>query len=386
MQKSAQIGGFSYQNEQQPDGGFKAEPNSSKLQWTTSLDCDRCDHDGPFIATNPRVWRTTLEVMCPKCKKIKNVRAVIDPKNGKYIRINDKIKVKDEPVDAPIFEKKRVKKSAQKRNLDGIPEKDTFKGPRIMRMHEDVNPQGVKSIGPFTKERENYKNEHKVIQSAGLKDVKTQNKLTENEKEILSNSSKIMTDAAKQELAKSAAMYPQVSVMPASQHGLCQWCPKLRATVAMDVCATKCIDARRIPQAKGFETFRDYLLGGGDPNGIVVCGYKEWLKREVDAFYPGWVEDHIRRAGGEVVGSETNYGNRRMNLDENERRHRPRYPEEFATERRLEERHNYVPEFKTASAKMAQNTEDKNKDKQDRCNKRCDICKEVVEFCKCKNK
>lgn len=368
-------------------------------------------------------------------------------------------------------------KVAQKRNIDGIPTKDSYKGPRVFRMHEDVGPQGKNTIAPFTKEREEYKNEHKVIQSTaapiygpdnlpppppipsdGLLDggfyysdedldaksdwycvavggdgleapkiVKGRNQaevydflsdrfphvkswdigsepaflfrhdpdvehldvdadsgksnekpeasedsmpqtmpldsiqrnmkstampLTESELEVLAKPhNKLMSETAKSKNLKTAAMYDQVSLMPGSGAGLCQWCPKLRASVQMTVCATKCIDGRRIPQVKPWENYSDYIANGGDPDGKVICGYKEWMAREMDKFYPGWVEDHIEKMGGEVSGSETNYGNRRMNLDEGERRHLPRYPEEKLIEKQMEveERHrNNIYKTKTA--------------------------------------
>jgi hypothetical protein len=176
--------------------------------------------------------------------------------------------------------------------------------------------------------------------------------LTQEEEAILASPhNKIMSGNVKLQTLKTAAMYDQVSLLPGSGPGLCQWCPKLRASVQMTTCATKCIDARRIPQTDGFETYTDFVMHGGDPNGKIVCGYKEWMAREMDRFYPGWVEDHIRKAGGEVVGSETEYGNRRMNLDEGERRHLPRYPEEKLIEKQMEveKRHHYNHSTKMAT-------------------------------------
>lgn len=342
--------------------------------------------------------------------------------------------------------------TAQKRDENGIPTKDNYFGPRVFRMHEDVAPQGIPSISPHTTEREEYKNQHKVIQSiAGImnesnetiypegleakiyeasgsyitkyikalskeevfayisekypdihvwdinvaapedwkqEDVKVidltttepekeprkpdaefcmgmaastskgikiatlkDNQLTDEQVNKLScPHSKCSTKCAKIALIKEAAMYDQVQLVPGNGDGLSQWCPKLRAPVQMSTCTLRCIDARRVPTNKKWENFTDYLIEGGDPNGKVICGYKEWITREMDRFYPGWVEDHIIKAGGEISGSETNFGNRRMNLDEGERRHLPRYPEEKLIEKQMdvEEKHHFVPETKLA--------------------------------------
>lgn len=388
MKKESQA--FSYQTTQ-PLGN-----SDQDTEWSSDLDCDRCPHNGPFVIIKKRQNQKSIEVMCPKCHKIRNVKAAINPKNGEFQMENNKIKVIDEPIGPPILQSSKIK-SAQKRNLDGIPTKDSFKGPRYFKQYEEVNPQGKNTIGPFTKEREEYKLESKVFQATSntknpiqtkkakeilqlTKEAKTNKNLSELEKQIIASPNKTITEAAKIELAKTAAMYPQISVLPAN--GAAQWCPKIRNTISMDVCATKCIDGRRIPQTEGFEKYQDYLIQGGDPNGKVHCGYKDWLKREVDAFYPGWVEDHIKRMGGEVVGSETNYGNRRMNLDDGERRHMPRYPEEKLVELQLEQRHNYVPEKKVAS-KQAQCIIDEFpeetiiKEKQCKCEKGKCKCKKI---------
>jgi hypothetical protein len=358
-QMPQQPSGFGHSNQMEDLG-------QPKQSWTTPLECEneKCsaiDSEPFLLYGDPKSGKGIA--ICPKCGNKTDVILTLKNKEPEKNQDGQFVVTKTPVVNktnALAQQERNIMstKTAQKRDLDGLPEKGTFKGPRVWKMHEDVNPQGKTTIGPFTEEREEYKDEHKVFQATSETknmEIKEANSLSiEEEKELLS-SDKILTQNAKVELAKTASMYQQVQMFPASMSGNCQWCPKLRNAVSMDVCATKCIDGRREPQTKGFETYRDYLVQGGDPNGKIICGYKEWLKREVDAFYPGWVEDHIRKAGGEVVGSETNFGNRRMNLDEGERRHLPRYPEEKLIEKQLEERHQFVPEFKTASAKNKNN-------------------------------
>ena len=145
------------------------------------------------------------------------------------------------------------------------------------------------------------------------------------------------------------------SVVPAPTHFL--WCPKLRRPMNTANCISYCIDARRKPERSTdpnkAETYQDYLIRGGSAEGKIICGYAEWLEREVDAFYPGWVEDHIIKAGGEVGQGDVDYA-RRMNLEFDERRHLPRYPEEKLVEKQLDTRHEYVCNTKQASVKSNQ--------------------------------
>jgi hypothetical protein len=340
MIKISQNAGFSYQDNSQIDQG-------SDQEWTTNVSCGStpCNYEGGFLVTDKNKQKDYIEAMCPKCKDHRMFK--INLTNEGPEKEGDKIKVYDEPIQS-LRGKNNMsfKKESEKRDEDGILIKNKNKKPVVYRMHEDVNPEN-NTIGPFTEERENYKNESKVIQSAS---VITEKDLSENDLKTLEDGSKILTSNAKVKLAKEAAMYPQVSIMPASQNGACQWCPKLRSPVSMDICATKCIDGRRIPQKEN-ETYQDYLISGGDPNGKVVCGYKEWLKREVDAYYPGWIEDRIKRNGGDVVGGDTNFGNRKMNLDEGEKRHLPRYPEEFLIEKAMEEEGKHKFEIKTRTVK-----------------------------------
>jgi hypothetical protein len=70
-----------------------------------------------------------------------------------------------------------------------------------------------------------------------------------------------------------------------------------------------------------------------------VPGYEEWKNKQVDEFYDGWVEDHIRNSGGEIVGSNTD---KVMNLEDGEREHVPEYPTEAPYEKLLESRHEFT--------------------------------------------
>lgn len=136
------------------------------------------------------------------------------------------------------------------------------------------------------------------------------------------------------------------------QPGGCQWCPKARRAVPFFVCSEYCIDGRRVPQTeKEFETFSDYLIKGGHDDGFVFCGYKDWLKREVDAYYPGWLEDHIKKMGGEVPKNVTPFQHK-MNLDPGQRRQMPQYPDMKTIEKRLENNHVYNDQRNIALAKL----------------------------------
>lgn len=131
-----------------------------------------------------------------------------------------------------------------------------------------------------------------------------------------------------------------------------QWCPKVRHAVPYYVCGQYCIDGRRIPQAnsKEAETYFDYLTAGGHDNGMVYCGYKDWLKREVIHQYPGFVEDYIVSRGGEVTKNQQPFDHK-MNLDEGQRRQMPVYPDHKLIEKRLENNHEYKKDIKLSSNK-----------------------------------
>ena len=235
-------------------------------------------------------------------------------------------------------------KHAEKRNKDGVRTDDNFKGTRVENMHEDVCPETNPVCTPCNK-KSKPKKEHAFVSTAS--------KLSTDDLNIIKKPfNKIMSTAAKQDLIKSAAMADAVYMMP----GKCQWCPKLRAPVSMHTCATVCPEGRRVAPKLG-QTYTEYLVqGGSDDNSDVKCNIKMFIENEMDRYHPNWVNEHIEKIGGEVVGSETEFGGRRMNLDEGERRHLPRYPEEKLVERLLDERHKYeAPKtsFASASAKKA---------------------------------
>jgi hypothetical protein len=235
-----------------------------------------------------------------------------------------------------------MKHQADKRDNDGVRTKDNFDDmskPREFNKHEDVC-QPNKSVCPCTKERENIVKKTFVGTAKTEQDIKvSKTQMTQQQEQIIKTPfNPALTATAKKDLMEKTAMYDAVYMMP----GKCQWCPKLRNAVSMHTCATVCPEGRRMPQIKEGETYTDYLLKGGSDEGEVKCGLKQWMELEMDRYYPGWLEDHIKQAGGEVVGSETNFGNRRMNLDKDERRHMPRYPEEKLIEKVMErERHHY---------------------------------------------
>lgn len=175
---------------------------------------------------------------------------------------------------------------------------------------------------------------------------------TEKDNAILSNNSKkelflnSLTEDTK--LQKQSGKSSSVYVEPCGS----QWCPKIRKAIAFHICSQYCIDGRRVPQTeKEFETYQDYLVEGGDNLGYVFCGYKDWLKREVDAFYPGWVEDHILKAGGEISKNTVPYQHK-MNLEPGQRRTLEQYPYMKSTEKRLQEKnHVYDHELKVSKTR-----------------------------------
>ncbi len=63
--------------------------------------------------------------------------------------------------------------------------------------------------------------------------------------------------------------------------------------------------------------------------------------REVDSYYPGWLEDHIEKTGGEVSKSQTPFQHK-MNIDPGQRRQLPQFPDQKLTEKRMQEKsHQY---------------------------------------------
>lgn len=84
-----------------------------------------------------------------------------------------------------------------------------------------------------------------------------------------------------------------------------------------------------------------------DPKKLIP-GYKEWFERNVDQYYDGWVDDHIRNSGGSIPGSNTE---KIMNLDDNERNHPPVYPTEAIYEKLLESRHDFNEDYEKVVAK-----------------------------------
>jgi len=78
-----------------------------------------------------------------------------------------------------------------------------------------------------------------------------------------------------------------------------------------------------------------------DPKQLIP-GYKEWYDANVDEYYPGWVDDHVKNSGGSVPGSNTE---KMMNLDDGEKHHAPVYPTEAVYEKLLESRHNFDDDY-----------------------------------------
>lgn len=225
-----------------------------------------------------------------------------------------------------------------KLDKNGFPEKDEAANRRFPQSEEDAAPQN-KSIMP-RKERLEYRNESKPFQATAKE------KLDFKEIEILLDPHpKCLSCNAKKELFKTsleedtkihqqAGLADASFIEPAGDGG--QWCPKVRHAVPYYVCSHYCIDGRRIPQTdREFETYKDFLIEGGDSSGMVYCGYKDWLKREVTGTYPGWVEDYIEQQGGEVSKNFKPFQHK-MNLDNGQRRQMPVYPDHKLPEKRME--------------------------------------------------
>lgn len=220
---------------------------------------------------------------------------------------------------------------------------------RVEDPMEDAAPQTEsKTIMP-REERLRYRNKSKIMQGAKIEHghvvlgedyipisifTESHNKNISKEEKVGLFENALNNDS---DIIKTSGKASSVYVEP----GGCQWCPKVRRAMPFHVCGQYCIDGRRIPQTdKEFETYQEYLVHGGHDDGYVFCGYKDWLKREVDAFYPGWVEDHIRKMGGEISKGRTPYQGK-LNLDPGQRRHLPKYPDDKLTEKRLQENKNH---------------------------------------------
>lgn len=320
--------------------------NVSDLQdegfYTTDIDCDKCEYNGPWRALNPHSGREYIKAMCPRCKQIKLVRAKLQYNGGYHYDKKGHIVVEDRgPQDmsetfifASAEVKKRKKKTENTEKKENKKNNNTVKTTRVMNLFEPLNPLTT-TIAPFTEERDGYKELHKPLQPVV---TATQPELvTEDIKNAVKDAKRTISHQVKKELLKEAAMYDAVYALPATQHQLCQWCPKLRRSVSMDFCTLYCPDARRLPTTEGYETYRDYLLAGGPASGLIVCGYKEWLRRELDAYHPGWVEEHVKKRGGETFRTEETAEVRKMNLDQGERSKAPLYPTHYLLERRLED-------------------------------------------------
>jgi len=96
-------------------------------------------------------------------------------------------------------------------------------------------------------------------------------------------------------------------------------------------------DGKSLPHTKFDTVDRKEHRHSPDPSDFIP-GYKEWFDSQVDKYYDGWVEDHIRNSGGEIVGSNTPGT---MNLEKGEREHAPTFPTEAPYEKQLESRHHF---------------------------------------------
>ncbi len=235
---------------------------------------------------------------------------------------------------------------AYKLDKDGMPEIDDPANRRFPKSDEDVAPQN-ESIMP-RKDRLKYRNESKPFQAVASDkpDYVEIGVFSESHPTILTNSVKksLLKESLDNdiELEKTAGLADASFIEPSGEGGG-QWCPKVRHAVPFYVCSHYCIDGRRIPQTdREFETYKDYLIEGGDEFGKVFCGYKDWLKREVTGQYPGWVEDYIQQRGGEVSKNFKPFQHQ-MNLDDGQRRQMPVYPDHKLIEKRLEveKKHTY---------------------------------------------
>jgi hypothetical protein len=336
------------------------QQQGKKTQNSISCQNRPCNYVGPFnIPDNTQMpdGQESFYIQCPNCMNMVETESGNNSTDLKgRVNVTDPNKVQ-KPMPINPMASSNPDYDIMGRILNGAPAVDVNslwseakgkKGPstRTFNMHEPVCSEDGKGICPFTDDREDYKNEEKVIQNKAATEqmtvtAKTGNTLTPQEVAKLAQpGNTLISEKLREDLVKTARSV-DVVIQPGSGPGCQRWCPKLRSAVAMNVCANHCIDGRRIPQVKGSETYRDYLVNGGDPNGFVACGYKQWLEREVDAYYPGWLEDHIKKMGGEVMRDTIN---RRMNLEDGERTHKPEYPREKLVEEQMrqEKRHWYA--------------------------------------------
>lgn len=229
---------------------------------------------------------------------------------------------------------------------NGMPKKDDDDANRrFPDSEEDAAPQN-ESVMP-RKERLEYRQETKPFQAVANSnpDYREIAVFSEGHPTLLSNTAK--QNLLKESLEKdteivTAGLADASYVEPNGESGG-QWCPKVRHSVPFYVCSHYCIDGRREPQDSGkFETYKDYLINGGNEFGKVFCGYKDWLKREVTGQYPGWVEDYIESKGGQISKNIQPFDHK-MNLDKDQRRQMPVYPDHKLNEKRLdvEDHHKY---------------------------------------------
>lgn len=73
----------------------------------------------------------------------------------------------------------------------------------------------------------------------------------------------------------------------------------------------------------------------------------DWTINKVDHYYPGWLEDYIKKIGGKVYS--TPIDSHVMNLQEGQIRKEPVYPE-IVTEKLLQDRHKYNEDYKYTKA------------------------------------
>lgn len=404
------------------DAGTTNTPGmlEQQKQQTDDIDCPSCEYTGPFYVLNTNAPGGKISVICPNCRKQSSSMAITPQRdNGGNFRKDEKGNIK-------------VKHTAQKRDSEGIPTKENYRGPRVPRFDEEVGPEDVDSISPFTEERQGYKYTSKSVCSASYVPGSLEEMLVREAQSIADefpedfekesddedydfeddtedswpcdmcdgevfpigkmgsrvhgrcrncgmNSSHSMANKANSiGLNKTASVVTTDELETLTEPYMrsvsanavekliktadgpesvflhvgkdCQWCPKLKRSVSFVVCSDYCIDGRREPanaSKKSPETYTDMLIEGGDASGRVVCGYKEWMKREMDRFHPGWVNDHIKSMGGKILGGDTPFGGQRMNLDDGQRSRLPSYPSEFNVEKTLEERRKNNPETGT---------------------------------------
>ena len=102
MKRSAQsqLGGHSYQNQQMP------ESSSGEVVYTSEIDCDKCPNRGPWIAKDPNKDNPIVTAICPVCSTQRKFKVDNMEFDGDRI-VRVKVR-KDQPVGAPILEKKNL--------------------------------------------------------------------------------------------------------------------------------------------------------------------------------------------------------------------------------------------------------------------------------------